>query len=280
MAVDKRRIEEGGTERLGQTVHREQPRVREQPAQSPDQIDRQRTARIGQAAQFRSGFLRPVKLCELHPQRRHGGQCGHAIPLHRLCHIARGQIVERNHAAPGVPGGKQLVLAIVERQRQHCQSDIVGCHPEVTRNAIGPQPYVGMAQHHALGLAGRAAGIKDRGQFVRIGGTWRQRIGAARLLDRLALTDDAAMARNIAGLEPVQPRRRADQQAGTAVGQDVRHLGMLQQRIDRHMDQSGPCRGQRHQAGQLALGGPGRNPCSGLGHLAFKPSRQPGDTIP
>jgi hypothetical protein len=60
----------------------------------------------------------------------------------------------------------------------------------------------------------------------------------------------------IARLQARQPRRRADQQPRAAVGQDMRDLRALQQRVDRHMDQPGPRRGQRHQAGQLALGRP------------------------
>jgi hypothetical protein len=72
----------GRAERLGQAVHREQPRLREQAAQPAHQIHRQRPAAVGQPAQAaRRVSSRPVELGQLHPQRRHRGQRGDAMAL-------------------------------------------------------------------------------------------------------------------------------------------------------------------------------------------------------
>ena len=55
---------------------------------------------------LRRGLRRPVELGELDPQRRHGGERGDAVPLDRLHHVARGQVVERRHRGAGIPGSK------------------------------------------------------------------------------------------------------------------------------------------------------------------------------
>jgi hypothetical protein len=59
---------------------------------------------------------------------------------------------------------------------------------------------------------------------------------------------------------------------------DVRHLRPFEQRVDGHMDQPRPRRGERQQARQLALGRPVRHPRTGRKPLGGKPSGQQPDT--
>ena len=197
---------------------------------------------------------------------------------HRLGHIARHQIVERGDTAARAPCRKQLVLAVIERQRQHRERHVVAAQLEVMRHADRAQPQVRMAQHHAFGLAGRPAGIEDRGDGLRIGGRFGQRIASFRRLQRRAFLYLRAPGGQIALLQRGKPRGCADQHGSAAVRQNMRDLRALEHRVDRHVDQPGTRRGQRQQAGQLALGGPARDPRARFRNLRFQPARQPTDT--
>ena len=147
------------------------------------------------------------------------------------------------------------------------------------RHADRAEPHIGMAEHDALGLAGRSAGIEDRSERVGIMRGWRQctvplfssRKGLAFLQNTTTCGDVACFERGKAGLRPQQQHR-------SAVGEDMRDLRALEQRIDRHMHQSRTSSSQRQQAGQLAFCRPTRHartgPC-----LLRQPGRQQRDTI-
>ena len=93
-------------------------------------------------------------------------------------------------------------------------------------------------------------------------------------LERGPFLDD--LAREIARFEGHQPTVIADQQFGPAIGQDVRDLAALEQRVDGHMDEPGPRRRKRHQAGQPTLRRPASHPRSLL-DTPRQPARQPRD---
>ena len=228
VAVNQRGIKESAAEGLGQAVHRKQPRRRKLPTQGPHQLDRQRPAAVGQAAQFSSGFNGPVQLRQLHPQRRHGGQRGHPMALDRLQNIARGQIVQRHCAGPGIPVRQQLVLPIVETQRQHRQRPIIRRQPEIAGDAFGPQPHIGMAEHHAFWPPGGARGVEDRCQIVGVGGARCQFVAQRGSLGQCrCLRQGHAGLGHVAFLKAGQPRRGAQQQQRPAVGKDMRDLRAL-----------------------------------------------------
>ena len=188
--------------------------------------------------------------------------------------ISGEKVVKRHHCATDDPCTKQLVLAVIETQWQDRERDVIGFHPEIMRHADRAQPHIRMAQHHALGLAGRAAGIEDRRQFV---GITRRRaeIATARfgLVPAFLLVQKPTGGRRVARLQRTEPRTGSDQHLGAAIGEDVGDLGALQQRIDRDVNQSCACCGKREQAGRLALRRPARH-ASTLGKLGREPGGQ------
>ena len=196
-------------------------------------------------------------------------------------YVAGGEIIDRHNARPGAPGGKQLVLAIVEGQRQHAQHYIVGFQPQIMGHADRAEPEIGMAQHHALGPAGGAAGVKDRRKIVRIGGARCKRAaqGLGPCPD-IRFLDQLASCRNIAFAQAGKAGGIAQQQAGATIGQNMRDLRMFEQRIDRHMHQPCPCRSQREQAGQLALGRPACHPRAPFRDMLRQPCGEQRDTLP
>ena len=169
IGVDQSGIEIGRPECLGQAVHRVDIGIGKIGPQRPDEVGRQCAAAVREPPHRSRGVARPVELRQLDPQRRHRSERRDAMPGAGFHHVAREEIVERRHAAAGIPRGEQLVLAIIEAQRQDCQSDVVAGQLEVMGHADGTQPQVRMAQHDALGPAGAAAGVEDCRQGVRIG---------------------------------------------------------------------------------------------------------------
>ena len=247
-------------------------------AQLAHQVLGQGPTAVRQAPHRRCGFNRPIEFSQLHPQRRHRGERRDAVLRASLRDVARGEVVERHHAAPGVPGRKQLVLPIVERQRQDCQRDVIARHPKVVRDADRAEPHVGMAEHHTLWPPGRSAGVEDGRQLFRIATRWRQGFGIARSIERIVFGQRSAIIRQVAGFERGEARGRRDEQPGTAVSHDMRHLGALEQRVDRHMDEARPRCGEWQQTGQFALGRPAGDAGTILGHLRLQPTGERGDT--
>jgi hypothetical protein len=92
-----------------------------------------------------------------------------------------------------------------------------------------------------------------------------------RLLQSILITDRGTLRWQIARLEAADPGGCAEQQAGAAVGQDMRHLSMLEKRIDRHMDQPCPRCRQRHQASKLVFGRPTGHPSAVCVDLLAQP---------
>ena len=176
VGVDQRGIEEGRAERLGQAVHGEDPRLRKHTAQAAHKVGRERAAAIGQAAERRRSLGRPLRLEQLHPERRDRRQRGHAMARAGLHHVARREVIEWDGARPCPPCAEQLVLPVIEGERQHGEHHIIRREAEIMRHADRAEPEIGVAEHHALGRAGRAAGIEQRRQLMRVrpGGTERR----------------------------------------------------------------------------------------------------------
>ena len=59
----------------------------------------------------------------------------------------------------------------------------------------------------------------------------------------------------------------------------MRDLSLFEQRIDRNMNKPGAGRGQRHDASQLGLRQPGRDPVPFGNALPLQPCRQQADTM-
>ena len=109
---------------------------------------------------------------------------------------------------------------------------------EIAADDAGAGDQVAVAEHHALGAAGRAGGVEDGGEILADGARSR----------KVAL----GRARQHAGIDDGQPgkvhQRRGMAVAKRGIGeqdhrsgiiQDVAHLRRPQQRIDRHADTTG-----------------------------------------
>ncbi len=255
-------VEIGRPERLGQAIHRIKVGIGKQRAQAPHERTRQRAARIGQPAQRSARTVGPVELDELDPQRRHAGERRDRPPGDRFHDVTRREIVERDTDTARIPGRKQLVLAIIEAQRQDAQRPVVGRKAEIMRHRLGAEPEVGVAQHDALGLSRRAAGVKDRGNIVGRGRRLRDPV-TGRGDHRGKCIDIDAGAVAIGAVERGETRPIRQQQPRAAVDEDMRDLSALEQRVDRDVDQARARRGERHQACLRRLGEPGRDTIAG-----------------
>ena len=118
MLVDQRRIEAGRAEGFGEAVHQVQLRLAGTARASGAPAARADGRRCWSACAGCRPRRPPVLLGQLEPQRRHAGEHGDVMTSDRPDHVARQEIVEGDRAAARRPGREQLVLAIVERQRQ------------------------------------------------------------------------------------------------------------------------------------------------------------------
>ena len=139
-----------------------------------DQRRRQRSAAIGQAAHIGARLVRPILFGQLHPQWRDGGERRYTMSGTGLDHIARRQIVQWHDTTARLPSREQLVLAIVETERQYRKRHIVCGQAQILRHADRAQCQVRMAEHHALWPPGGAAGVKDGGEDVGVGIGWQR----------------------------------------------------------------------------------------------------------
>ena len=192
------------------------------------------------------------------------------MALDCLHHVTRRQIVERHNARAGRPARQQLVLAIIEAQRQHRERPVAWRELQVVRHADRAEPEIGVAQHHALWKPGRPRCVEDRRQRIDVGIGRRQAIAIER---HPVLHRDRTFIRHVARFEQACTHRLRQQQPRAAIGQDMRDLRAFERRIDRHMDQPGARRGERHHAGQPRLGQPGRDAVTGLEPLPAQPCR-------
>ena len=247
-AIDFGGRQEGRAERLGQAVHQEGLGLRQVGAQLRQRLAWHAPARVGDVAQMLGDGLRPLELRELDPQRRHGGEPGHAFLGQGVEHVARHQVVEQHDPRADVKAGRQLAEAGVERQRQGREDRVVRGVLEVARHALGPRHHVAVREHHALGPPGAAGGVEDRQQV----GVDHAVLGAAGVRDERRPGDDF-LAGDVACLmladhdhlpqvrargeglgDCVQALGAGHDHADVAVAQDVADLLGLEQRVDRH----------------------------------------------
>ncbi len=239
--------------------------LREQRAQAPNERRGHPAAGRRQYAQLRRRLGRPVRLGELDPQRGHARQHGDVMPPDRLHHVARDQIVERHRARARRPARQQLVEPGVEAQRQHGERAVFAGQSEIMRHRDRAEPEVGVAQHHALGLAGRSRGVEQGGERIGVAGRGRQRRDMRP--GQFRFQQQSAVRRPILRLEQGGARRLGDEQPRAAVRQNVRDLRALEQRVDRNMHQPRPRARQREQARGARLGQPARDPVARRGTL-------------
>ena len=141
------------------------------------------------------------------------------------------------------------------------------------RHADRAEPQIGVAQHHALGPAGRAGGVEQGGKLVRIAGRRRQglipvlpvlqrdSVGIGR--DRPAPGFPAAPRLAISSLAPLSARMCA---AWACFSTGL--IGTW--------TSAGARRGERHDAGEHGLAHPARHPVAGMrghGPAAQRPVR-------
>src|SRR3546814_2894694 len=85
-------------------------------------------------------LFRPIYLKQLRPERRHAGKRRDAEPGDRLHHVARQQVIEWHHAPASRPSREELILAIIEAQRQHAEHTIRRVQLQIMRDADRPEP--------------------------------------------------------------------------------------------------------------------------------------------
>ena len=137
-----------------------------------------------------------------------------------------------------------------------------------------------MAQHHALGLAGGTACVKDGRQFVGIV-AGRGQLGTFSLCqpEYFVFIKGLAALRQIFIFQRRQARLRAHQHGRAAIGQNMRNLGPFEQWVDWHMHQPRPRRRQWQHTSQLAFCRPACHSIA-LGRTTCQPSGQKRDTFP
>ena len=169
MGVEQGRLEIGRAERLGEPVHRIDVGGREDLAHPPHHRGRELAAAVGQPAQRQRRGGRPGRLDQLHPERRNAGQGADPVALDRADHVARGEIVERHDRAARGPGREAAGSARNRRlKRQHREHPVLRREAQIMRDADRAEPHIGVAQHHPLGPPGRARGVEQGGQVVRV----------------------------------------------------------------------------------------------------------------
>ena len=123
-ALDQRGIEIGRAERFGQAVHRVEI------GRSGNRVAQRRAPFAGVSAppelvsrlKPRRGLRRPFRLEQLHPQAAAPPPASSTPSRSTALITSRGgQIIERRHAPARRPGREQLVLPVIEAQRQHAQ---------------------------------------------------------------------------------------------------------------------------------------------------------------
>jgi hypothetical protein len=207
--------------------------------------------------------LRPIQLRQLDPQRRHTGEAGDALPCALPDHVAGQQIVVQHHRRADVEAGGQLAEAGIEAEWQHRQDPVLRGILQILADADRAGDHVAMGEDHALRHAGAARGVEDRGDIqvddtVAGAGRVRQhrrpvdKAGGARCSRRRAHVHDVGEAAAL-GKRRGQPHQAfggGHKHAHFAVGQDVRHLLALEQRVDGHVYAAG-ARGAEHRNHRL-----------------------------
>ena len=99
---------------------------------------------------------------------------------------------------------------------------LVACKLQVMRHADRAQPHIRMAQHDALGPAGRTTGVEDGRQGVRIVRGWPCMV-ALRFGQRedIGFVDRRTRWRQVRVLQRGQPCPGPDQQHRAAVGNNL-----------------------------------------------------------
>ena len=247
---------------LGESVHRINGRRRKRLAELTDLFRREHRRRVRDVAQARKVLRFQVELQQDRGDRRHDRKPGDVLAAQRLHQRVRiaDRLLEHERAAD-LERHQDLIEAVVERQGQHVQHDVVRRVLQVRRDRRRRRDDVQVRQHHALGPAGRTRGVDQRRQIDvdalpsrRLGhrggyGVERHGVLAGRGLVGTAADKDAGQMR---GVRPQVWQRLqlpgvGDEARGAAVVQDVRELLRLDARIDDQEHAAGLERGKdRH----------------------------------
>ena len=176
LVVQPRRVEVADARALGQAVHGEDGRLREQLLQAANVGRRKGRRGVGQVPQRRKvEALEGRHLQQRREDRRHAGQAGDTMlgdVLEDLERIGEGLLDHDGMAHPRP--GDHLAQAVAEGQRQAAEDDVLGNVAEVSRDGPGGVGHVPMREHHPFGPARGAGGVDDRAKVIvdqaRIGG--------------------------------------------------------------------------------------------------------------
>ena len=219
-------------------------------AQAGDRRHRERGARVGEVAQGGQLAVAEAAQAEQHAeQRRHARQAGDALALEQADDAAREREALLEHERPADEHRQQqLVEAVVEREREAEEDDLVLLHLEVLRQRGRGERHVLVRERDALRLARRAGGVDQRGEVDRGRAQRARRLVRGELGERdvagLALADaddgaqrsapSAAAARHHAAV-----RALADDPGGAGIGQHLAELLGLHGRVERREGRTG-----------------------------------------
>ena len=154
---------------LGEAVHREDLRAAGRCGGASRGAPRGSAAAVLVTKRTRARSCAIVlHLQEDREHRRHAREDRHALALHRLEHRRRGRRSRPRgpRVRPDARRHQHLVEPVVEGERQGVEDHVVLAQAEVRGDARGRGEHVGVGEHHALGLAGAARGVDDRGEIL------------------------------------------------------------------------------------------------------------------
>ena len=194
---------------------------------------------------------------ERHADEQRRPRCGHVF-----AQLARGEPSRRAHGGAHAQRAQESTRAL-ERvmERQDAQEPIGGSELERPRHRLDVEEQVRVAQHHALGLPGRARREQQRRQVPRLGERRRRRRAGELAQCQIPCRERAVgvereqaqrrPARGAGGGERRQVARVADRVRGLGGCEQLAQLLLPQLSVERHDD--GPC-GEDRQEGKPPLG--------------------------
>ena len=187
MAVEQGGLEIGRAERLGEAVHRIDVRAAgtARAAAAPPTVSSPPLLVSRRSERRRVGG--PGRLDQLHPERRNAGQSADAVALARPDHVARRSDSRAARRAPPAPRSRAAGSGH-NRSSSGSTASVTSSarQAEIMRDADRAEPHIGVAQHHALGPAGRAGGVEQGGELVGIGGRGAEQRRASSSMRRCA----------------------------------------------------------------------------------------------
>ena len=255
-AVDLLRRKEGGSERLGHSIHQVNPGLRQGGAQRPEDRLGKGGPRIRHVAQVRELVLveRGAFLGEKRPERRHSTHPADPLTEEKVDDF-RGKAEPAQHEGCTVQeGAHELEQPVIETEREDAQDPVLGRIGQIAGAETSRGKDVAVREHHPFGAACRARGVNDGGKVdaqakiprrvVVLSGEDRREVEAApALLGGPAGSPGQDEAQRVHGLEGLLQEPQAggigDDGRDAAIVQDVGDLRGKQKRVDGHEHRPG-----------------------------------------